>query len=52
MCSPQGSDIHYATLAALLLLTADSFFTVRLLRRSGNIDLLGLKNLWQELHRV
>lgn len=40
------------SLAALLLLTADSFFTVRLLRRSGNIDLLGLKNLWQELHRV
>ena len=39
-------------LALLLVLTADSFFTVRLLRRSGNIDLLGLKNLWQELHRV
>ena len=40
------------TLAALLLLTADSFFTVRLLRRSHNIDLLGLKNLWRELHRA
>lgn len=31
-----------ATLAAVLLLMADSFFTVRLLRRSHNIDLLGL----------
>ena len=40
------------TLAALLLLTADSFFAVRLLRRSHNIDLLGLKNLWRELHRA
>ena len=37
---------------ALLLLTADSFFAVRLLRRSHNIDLLGLKNLWRELHRA
>lgn len=40
------------TLAALCLLTADSFFTVRLLRRSGNIDLLGIKNLWRELHQI
>ena len=41
-----------ATLAAVLLLMADSFFTVRLLRRSHNIDLLGLKNLWAELHQI
>ena len=41
-----------ATLAAVLLLVADSFFTVRLLRRSHNIDLLGLKNLWAELHQI
>ena len=41
-----------ATLAAVLLLMADSFFTVRLLRRSHNIDLLGLKNLWTELHQI
>lgn len=41
-----------ATLAAVLLLVADSFFTVRLLRRSHNIDLLGLKNLWTELHQI
>lgn len=40
------------TLAAVLLLTADSFFTVRLLRRSGNIDLLGVGNLWRELHQI
>ena len=32
-------------LALLLVLTADSFFTVRLLRRTHNVDLLGLPNL-------
>ena len=41
-----------ATLAAVLLLMVDSFFTARLLRRSHNIDLLGLKNLWAELHQI
>lgn len=40
------------TLCAVLLLTADSFFSVRILRRSGNIDLLGLGNLWRELHQI
>lgn len=40
------------SLVALLVFTADSFFTVRLLRRSRNIDLLGLKNLWAELHQI
>ena len=34
-----------AGLALLLVLTADSFFTVRLLRRTHNVDLLGLPNL-------
>ena len=29
----------------LLVLTADSFFTVRLLRRTHNVDLLGIPNL-------
>lgn len=47
-----GAMPPWAALAALLLLTADSFFTVRLLRRSGNIDLLGFKNLWRELHQT
>ena len=47
---PAGTAGFYT--AALLLLTADSFFAARLLRRSHNIDLLGLKNLWQELHRA
>ena len=40
------------TLCAVLLLTADSFFSARILRRSGNIDLLGLGNLWRELHQI
>ena len=34
-----------AGLALLLVLTADSFFTVRLLRRTHDVDLLGLPNL-------
>ena len=34
-----------AGLALLLVLTADSFFTVRLLRRTHNVDLLGIPNL-------
>jgi len=29
----------------LLLLVADSFFSVRLLRRTHNVDLLGIPNL-------
>ena len=36
-------------LALLLVLTADSFFTVRLLRRTHNVDLLGLPNLLASL---
>lgn len=40
------------TVVMLLLLTADSFFTVRLLRRSKNIDLLGIPNLWREMHQM
>lgn len=40
------------TFVLLLVLTADSFFTVRLLRRSRNIDLLGIPNLWRELHQM
>ena len=35
--------------ALLLVLTADSFFTVRLLRRTHNVDLLGLPNLLASL---
>ena len=35
----------WLTLAVWLLLTADSFFTVRLLLQYHNIDLLGWKNL-------
>ena len=35
----------WLTLAAWLLLTADSFFTVRLLLQYHDIDLLGWKNL-------
>ena len=38
-----------AGLALLLVLTADSFFTVRLLRRTHNVDLLGLPNLLASL---
>ena len=38
-----------AGLALLLVLTADSFFTVRLLRRTHNVDLLGLSNLLASL---
>ena len=35
----------WLTLAAWLLLTVDSFFTVRLLLQYHDIDLLGWKNL-------
>ena len=35
----------WAGLTLLLLLVADSFFSVRLLRRTHNVDLLGLPNL-------
>ena len=35
----------WAGLTLLLLLVADSFFTVRLLRRTHNVDLLGIPNL-------
>ena len=38
-----------AGLALLLVLTADSFFTVRLLRRTHDVDLLGLPNLLASL---
>ena len=38
-----------ATYAMVLVLIADSFFTVRLLRRTGDIDLLGLGRLMQYL---
>ena len=41
--------VHMAGLALLLVLTADSFFTVRLLRRTHNVDLLGLPNLLASL---
>ena len=39
-------------LTAILLLTVDGFFSARLLRRSRNIDLLGIRNLWRELHQM
>ena len=42
----------WVTLTAILLLTVDSFFSARLLRRSRNIDLLGIRNLWRELHQM
>ena len=35
----------WAGLTLLLLLVADSFFSVRLLRRTHNVDLLGIPNL-------
>ena len=34
-----------AVVTLLLLLVADSFFSVRLLRRTHNVDLLGIPNL-------
>jgi len=37
-------------LFTLLLVVLDSFFTVRLLLRFHDIDLLGLPNLWRALH--
>ena len=42
----------WVTLTAILLLTVDGFFSARLLRRSRNIDLLGIRNLWRELHQM
>lgn len=42
----------WVTLTAILLLTVDGFFSARLLRRSRNIDLLGIRNLWWELHQM
>ncbi len=39
----------WAGLTLLLLLVADSFFTVRLLRRTHDVDLLGLPNLLASL---
>ena len=44
-----GGALLGAGLALLLVLTADSFFTVRLLRRTHNVDLLGLPNLLASL---
>ena len=44
-----GQVVSLTLLALLLVLTADSFFTVRLLRRTHNVDLLGLPNLLASL---
>ena len=44
-----GKLMKKRLLALLLVLTADSFFTVRLLRRTHNVDLLGLPNLLASL---
>ena len=38
-----------ATLVAVLLLVADSFYSARLLYQRKDIDLLGLGNLWRDL---
>ena len=40
-----GAFCLAAGLTLLLLLVADSFFSVRLLRRTHNVDLLGIPNL-------
>ena len=37
--------------AALLLLTADAFFSARVLRRSGDVSLMGLTNLREKLQQ-
>ena len=44
--SPIAANVPpWAGLTLLLLLVADSFFSVRLLRRTHNVDLLGIPNL-------
>ena len=44
-CTPSPPTSPWAGLTLLLLLVADSFFSVRLLRRTHNVDLLGIPNL-------
>lgn len=42
---------RWLSYAMLLVLTADAFFSALVLRRSGDVSLMGLSNLWQNLQQ-